>query len=377
MNATLRAGNPRFVFLFCLAIILPSGLAAEVAPANQPVITSLTLAGANLVFSASFPAGVEQAVLESRPTLADAWQEAALLNVPTNGGNLEFSIPQPALATAFFRLNATLYSAAQAELSAEVRYLAAPSLARAGANGAPAEAVFHFRGQIDGSDRIIINHKGAVWEHVHWNWPSTVLINDSQWTPSERNFLTTTGAVAFLPDSYSLTAVNLEVIEGRDVIALERTNDALIAYLDDTPSGAAPYEFKIHFHPAAAQSFHARKSAAATLKIAAQIDGSDRLKITARDATWTHLAYALPTAVKLNDIPWDLSQTNVLRNTGTNAFLPPGIDCSTARIVHRSGRDLATLWADDEAVWVTFADNPIGSDTYELEIAFGQDGASP
>jgi hypothetical protein len=184
--------------------------------------------------------------------------------------------------------------------------------------------------------------------------------------------LTATGAVAFLPETYSLAAANLEVIEGRDLIALERTNDALIVYLDDTPSGAAPYEFKIHFHPAATTAAPVLPSPAATLKITGQIDGSDRLKITSQGAVWTHLAYSLPTAVQLNGIPWDVSQTNVLLNARTNAFLPPGIDFSTAKIVHREGRDVATMWADDDALWVSFADNPNGWDNYELEISFGQ-----
>jgi hypothetical protein len=288
---------------------------------------------------------------------------------------LEFTLPQPALDMAFFRLNVTLRTTAQAEQSGEVQYVAVPSLVKITTNDTPpAEAVFHFRGQIDGSDRIVITHHGAYWEHVNWGWPAgTVTVNGSQWNPSEKNFLTTTGAVEFLPEMYSLAAANLEVIEGRDVIALERTNNALIVYLDDTPSGAAPYEFKIHFHQVAARpvAFHA--SPTGTLKIAANIDGSDRLKITANDATWTHLAYSLPEAVTVNGIPWDIRQTNVLHNTGTNAFLPAGVDFSTARITHREGRDLATLWADDEALWVTFADNPNGQDAYELEISFGNE----
>jgi hypothetical protein len=184
--------------------------------------------------------------------------------------------------------------------------------------------------------------------------------------------MTSTGAVTFLPEIYSLAAANLEVIEGRDLITLERTNDALIVYIDDTPSGAAPYEFKIHFHPATATPAHLFPSPAATLKITGQIDGSDRLKITAQEAVWTHMAYSFPNAVELNGIPWDVSQTNVLLNAGTNAFLPPGIDLSTAKIVGRKGRDVATLWADDDALWVSFADNPNGWDTYELDISFGQ-----
>jgi hypothetical protein len=374
MHTSSPLKKRRFLFIFCLGAVLNTGHAAEILPVNQPAITSLAIVGTNLIFEAAFPAGVDQAVLELQPTLTADWQEVTLLDVPTNGGNVEFSIPQPALETAFFRLNTTIHATPQAESSGAVQYMAVPSLARTSTNTAPpAEAVFHFKGQIDGSDRIFITHKGAYWEHVNWDWPAgEVMVNDSKWKPLEKNFMTTTGAIAFLPETYSLAAATLEVIEGRDLVALERTNNALIVYLDDTPSGAATYEFKIHFHQAMATPADIRASPAATLRIAAQIDGSDRLKVTAREATWTHLAYAMPDAVKLNDIPWDLSQTNVLLNAGTNEFLPPGIDFSTARIVHREGRDVATMWAGNDAVWVSFADNPNGRDAYELEISFGQ-----
>ena len=30
------------------------------------------------------------------------------------------------------------------------------------------------------------------------------------------------------------------------------------------------------------------------------------------------------------------------------------------------------MWADHDAVWVSFADNPNGDDLYELELLFGQ-----
>ena len=69
---------------------------------------------------------------------------------------------------------------------------------------------------------------------------------------------------------------------------------------------------------------------------------------------------------------WPVEQTNVLQNAGSNLFLPYGVDLSTARILSRKGRDLATLWAEDQALWVWFADSPNGSDYYELEIGFGQ-----
>ena len=113
-------------------------------------------------------------------------------------------------------------------------------------------------------------------------------------------------------------------------------------------------------------------SANATLKIAAHVDGSDLFKITAQQAEWTHRTYSEPHEVRLNEVVWDLSRTNVLMNSGMNSFLPTGIDFSTARIVRRKGRDLATMWADADAVWVNFADNPNGSDDYELELSFGK-----
>ena len=131
--------------------------------------------------------------------------------------------------------------------------------------------MFHFKGVVDGSDRILITRAGAFWEHVNWDWPAgAVAINDAQWNPREKNYLTTTGLVAFLPEAYSLEAASLEIIEGRDVVALERTNNALIVYLNDTPAGAAMYEFKILFHPIAAKPAKTGTSSA-TLKIAAQI----------------------------------------------------------------------------------------------------------
>jgi len=189
---------------------------------------------------------------------------------------------------------------------------------------------------------------------------------------TRNGILATTGAVAFLPETFSLEAVRLEIIQGRDVIALERTNHALMVYLDDPPSGAATYEFKIHFHPATVKPPETGASPAAALKIAAQIDGSDSLKITAREATWEHRTYSYPGAVSLNDIPWDVRQTNVLTNVGTNTFLPSGVDLSTARIVNRKGRDVVTVWADADALWIQFADNPNGADFYELELSFGR-----
>jgi hypothetical protein len=368
----------------CLLLSLTPFLAAarDLPVNNQLALTSVAVRGTNLTLVAVVPAGLRQVTLEMRPTLDAPWQAAGVVEVPAGGGEVTFTMQKPG-EMQFFRLKAAA-SVASVEsagvVSAEVNYLTVAPLGSAAAGppdskgeAAEPEAVFHFKGMVDGSDRILITREGAFWEHAHWDWPQgAVSVNGRQWNPRQKNYLTTAGAAKFLPECFSLEAVDLERIKGRDVVALERTNDALIVYLDDTPVGAGEYEFKVHFHPARPKPAAARASTAATLKIAAEIDGSDCVRITATEARWEHKNWGWPAKVTLNGVPWSLEQTRVLQNAGTNVFLPSGVDFSTARIISRKGRDLATMWAEEDGLWVWFADNPNGSDYYELEIAFGQ-----
>jgi hypothetical protein len=90
-----------------------------------------------------------------------------------------------------------------------------------------------------------------------------------------------------------------------------------------------------------------------------------------------HKFWDLPSNLSVNGVPWDARQTTVLKNEGATRFLPGGVDFSTARIVSRAGRDLATAWGEKDALWVRFADNPNGSDSYEIEIAFGPEQSQP
>ena len=370
VNAMLVPTKPFLGTLLLVVILCGGRLLATIAP-SQPVITSLTVAGTNLVFQATIPPEVAQAILEIRPTLTAPWQDAASLDVPASGGAVEFIIPKPTWDSAFFRLRTTTGAITNAQLSTELQYVTIPPLGPDAAGGT--DAVFHFKGVVDGSDRIILTRQGALWEHVNWDWPAgAVTVNGTQWSPREKNYLTTTGAVTFLPETYSLETVRLETIAGRDIVALERTNQALIIYLNDTPSGAAAYEFKIHFRPAPATPVSIAPSPAATLKIAAAIDGSDTLKITAREAVWQHRAYSPPWDIRLNGVTWDVRRTNTLVNAGTNTFLPPEVNLATARILNRKGRDLVTLWAEADALWINFGDNPNGADSYELELGFGK-----
>ncbi|HEX5222840.1 MAG TPA: hypothetical protein VFZ59_25005 [Verrucomicrobiae bacterium] len=357
-----------------LAAVLCMGNASAITATNRPVIHSLTLVGTNLVFRVSVPPDIKQTTLEMRADLTAEWETATALNIPDGGGDIEFAIPKPTWDSAFFRMR-TLKANSADKLSTELRYVIIPSLHAITSDPASrTNAVFHFKGVVDGSDRIVINHRGAFWTHVNWRWPAgAVTINGAEWKPQEKNYLTTTGAVAFLPETFSLETARLEKIAGRDVIALERTNHALIVLLNDTQSGPSTYEFKIHFGPATLKPATLDKSQVTTLKFAAVIDGSDSLKITKQAATWKHRTYKLPWDVSLNGVPWNVRQTNTLVNAGTNTFLPDDVNLSSARIIHRKGRDVATMQFEDDALQIHFADNPNGEDSYELEIAFDID----
>jgi hypothetical protein len=231
---------------------------------------------------------------------------------------------------------------------------------------------------VDGSDKILITHDGALWEHVNWMYPpEPVEVNDTKWNPAQKNYMSTAGLGKFLPESFSLEAADLNVIKGRDVVALERTQKGLIVYLDDTPLGASEYEFNVTFPSAAPKLEEPHASVAAHLKISAWVSGSDVIKITGEAAVLEHKTFDLPSDVTVNGIPWNVRQEKVLKNEGATQFLADGVGFSTARIVSRKGRDLATAWGAKDTLWVHFADNPNGSDTYEIEIAFGPDATQP
>jgi hypothetical protein len=333
-------------------------------------ITSISISGTNLILTALIPSGIKQVKLEMHRTIEAAWSDLEQWDVAAGGGEMQMTFPRPAWPMCFFRLRAVLpMENSQPAVSSELGFVTAGSLASNTSNG---DAVFHFKGRVDGSDRILIKRDGALWEHVNWGWPEgTVAINGTEWNPADKNYLTTSVPGTFLPETFSLAGVRLEIIQGRDVVALERTNDALVVYVNDTLPGPSDYEFNLYFPAVQPVTGGVASSTSARLKIAAQIDGSDAIKITALGATWTHGSFGVPANVTVNEIPWNLGQTNVLANAGGTAFLPAGVDFSTAKIVKRKGRDLATAWGDKDALEVHFADNPNGSDDYEIEILFG------
>lgn len=373
LRKTLSTARAWLVLAALLAGMRPHFCAAETGTvSNQLAITSMAMQGTNLLLSASFPPGLEKLTLETRSALDAPWEEAEQQTAAAGGGEMTFIFPQTADEARFFRLRGSPIIATPQTpqlVSVEMKFVVTASLGSRLSNG---NAVFHFKGKVDGSDRILITHEGALWDHVNWGYPpEPISINGTQWNPARKNYLSSVGPMPFLPETFSLESVDLDVIKGRDVVALERTNNGLIVYLDDTPGGPGQYEFNINFHPAAPKLPEARPSTVARIKISALVDGSDCIKITAREAVLVHNAFRLPSNLSVNGVPWDATKETVLKNEGATRFLPDGVDFSTARIASRKGRDLATAWGEKDALWVCFADNPNGRDAYEIEIAFG------
>jgi hypothetical protein len=367
--------------IFVVAMV---AMAAEQAMEKLLGIVSIEAQGTNLVLIGTVPAGLQKVTLEVRPSLDAPWTEAAETNAPTDGGPVTFTIPKFD-QMGFMRLKGEQSSAAPpptAETttpapvtSSELHYATLNPLGNDVSNTNPSatnEAVLHFKGMIDGSDKITVRREGAFWEHTQWSWPGEVEVNGLQWKPQEENYLSAAGTNQLLPDGYSFDNAELEIVKGRDTVALEQTDHGVIIYVDDTLPGADLYEFNVRFHRAPAASAERAMGAPAALRIMAQIDGSDTLIITTNAATWKHHFWSPPGQVTLNDVVWNPAQQNSLTNEGTNAFLPASINLSTAKIVGRKGRDLVTMQAQPGALIINFADNPGGADTYELDLAFGE-----
>lgn len=349
---------------------LATALAALAAlpPADPVSFTSITVEGTNLVVVATIPPDMATVSLEMRPSLTASWEQRALTGVNAAGGAVALRVARPESSQAFFRLLVKPRAEGGHLVSKEVNYVAIAPIATGDAKA----ITLHIRGVVDGSDRLLITRSGILWDHVNWDWPQSLIsVNGVQWDPLERSYITIRGSSLFLPKPYAPGSVVLEKIKGRGVVAVERMDGALLAYVNDTELGADEYEFKLHFRPAAEEPAGAPASKRARLNLVARIDGCDTVRISATGATWLHQTHQAPTGVSVNNIPWTAPTNAPLKNEGRTAFLPAGVDFSTASIVRRKGRDLATLWAEKDSILVHFADNPNGADLYELDIAFG------
>jgi hypothetical protein len=234
--------------------------------------------------------------------------------------------------------------------------------------------VLTFRGQVDGSDQIKITQTEATWHHTFWDMPSDpVALNGISWDPREQDTLKNEAKTRFLKGRVDFRSARLKRIEARDTVAVEQDRDSLVIYINDGPDGAAPYEFQVIFRPPNAKADVEQHAAAkhTTLRIVADIDGSDELHIDARGARWIHRSWQWPSDVRLNTVAWNPEKSPTLKNEGETKFMDGPVDFSTAKMIKKEGRDMAVMEHADGGVVIYFADGPGDRSNYEVAILFG------
>jgi hypothetical protein len=237
------------------------------------------------------------------------------------------------------------------------------------------EIVLNFRGTIDGSDQITITRKQAIWRHSYWDLPPEPLtLNGISWDPRGQATLKNSGKTRFLPHPVEFQSARLNRIQGRDTVALEANRDSVVVHLSDTPNGASLYEFQVILRRRDV-NVAGRKPARtprATLRVVAEIDGSDELHLDAREARWVHRHWDWPGEVRLTQVAWDPRESPTLKNEGETRFLDSPVDFATARMTRQDGRDTAVLEHTDGGLVIYFADSPPGRSSYDLLIRFGE-----
>ncbi len=237
------------------------------------------------------------------------------------------------------------------------------------------EIVLTFRGDIDGSDQIKITQTEATWHHMFWDMPAEpVALNGISWDPREQETLKNEGKTRFLKRPVDFRSARLKRIQARDLVAIEQNGDSVVIYLNDGPGGASTYEFQVAFRPQNAEAEVGKKPAGGnrtTLRIVADIDGSDELHIDSQGARWVHRSWQWPGEVRLNTVAWNPEKSPTLKNEGETRFLNGPVDFSTARLIKKEGRDMAVMEHTDGGVVIYFADGPGDRSTYDVALIFG------
>lgn len=223
----------------------------------------------------------------------------------------------------------------------------------------PVRLAFH--GTIDGSEVIEITSSHAHWTHRHWAWPGkAVVLNDVLWNPRKQRSLENSGKTKYLYQPVDFTSARLENVKGRDIVSLETGRDLLRVHICDSPNGAATYQFDIVFDPPVVQQ---------SLRIRADIDGSDRLVIDKSGIWWEHRHWQWPKEVVLGDVHWNPRKTPTL---DYSTVLSGPVDFSSAQISINQARDMVVLQRSNDRIVVDFADSPLGRADYDVTIHFGQ-----
>lgn len=345
-------------------LLLGAGPSADsLQPPALPVISRLAIADDDVVLTVTMPAGFTRATLQTRMSLDATWENGPEADAPIAGGTMEFRLPKR--GDMLFMRVAAVYPEGQAESRDSNYRTIAPDLAAAKSEAAgQLVATLHFKAIIDGLDTIQIGRDGILWKHLQYKSPHEVSLNGRSWNPSDMNLIDFGTNLA--PKTISWEHSQIEVISGRDVVALQKQREGAVVHLYDTPWGASDYEFKVRLFTAPAPASH--RGTTARLHIRANIDGSDELIVNAQGAHWTHRQWTWPFAIALNGEAWNPQETPHLEKT----LLPAGVDFRSARVISKSGRGFANVEARQDDILVSFADDLSGAATYELEIAFGE-----
>ena len=225
-------------------------------------------------------------------------------------------------------------------------------------------AIFlHFRGKIDGSERIEVTQLAAIWEHVAWSPPKEgVTLNGVAWACKDSPVLLNRGETTFLSAPVDFSSATLEILKGRDTVAIEPNATGLTVFLCDSPNGSDDYEFRVHLEPARQPG---------VLRIVAKIDGSDELHISREGAKWIHKHWKTPSEISLNGVAWNPQAALELPNSGNTTFLSEQVRFSAGKVLAREGRGVVALEACPDHIVIRFADSPNGSAVYKLTIGFG------
>jgi hypothetical protein len=227
----------------------------------------------------------------------------------------------------------------------------------------PEEIVLSFRGQVDGSERIEITPTHAYWRHGDGSGPDApAWLNGIRWEPKARRVLDNEGETRFLSHAVDLRSARLRKVRCRDTVALDARPDSLVISINDTPNGTDLYEFEVVFRP---------RPRPASLRVVAEIDGSDQLHLDATGARWVHGQWECPAEVRLNHVRWSPHDPPFLRNQGEHRFLEGPVDFASAKLTVHEGRDTAVLEHTAGGLVVHFADNPLDRATYDVTIVFG------
>lgn len=102
------------------------------------------------------------------------------------------------------------------------------------------------------------------------------------------------------------------------------------------------------------------------LEVAADIDGSDQLDISASGLMWTHHTWGWPPNVSVNGIAWDPRKP--LAAADKLKFLE-NVDWRRSRVVEKAGRGNIAIESRANGIRITFVDEANGAASYKIKIA--------